>query len=32
MESCKCVFLAQGTRGLRIRGEPEERELFLAST
>ena len=30
LESWKRVFLAQGTRGLRIRGEPEERELTLA--
>src|SRR5215510_4123986 len=30
LESCKRVFLEQGTRGLRIRGEPEERELALA--
>ena len=27
LESWKGVFLEQGTRGLRIRGEPEEREL-----
>jgi transposase len=30
LESWKRVFLDQGTRGLRIRGEPEERELTLA--
>src|SRR5215471_18636720 len=30
LESGKRVFLEQGTRGLRIRGEPEERELTLA--
>jgi len=30
LESWKGVFLEQGTRGLRIRGEPEERELTLA--
>src|SRR5919197_4040907 len=30
LESWKRVFLEQGTRGLRIRGEPEERELTLA--
>src|SRR5437870_489031 len=30
LESWKRVFLEQGTRGLRIRGEPEERELMLA--
>ena len=29
LESWKRVFLEQGTRGLRIRGEPEERELTL---
>src|SRR5260370_27975949 len=29
-ESWKRVFLEQGSRGLRIRGEPEERELTLA--
>src|SRR5437879_4982504 len=29
-EAWKGVFLEQGTRGLRIRGEPEERELTLA--
>ena len=30
LESWKRVFLEQGTRGLRIRGEPEERELTRA--
>ena len=30
LETWKRVFLEQGTRGLRIRGEPEERELTLA--
>ena len=30
LESWKRLFLEQGTRGLRIRGEPEERELTLA--
>lgn len=30
LEAWKRVFLEQGTRGLRIRGEPEERELILA--
>ena len=30
LESWQRVFLEQGTRGLRIRGEPEERELTLA--
>jgi transposase len=30
LEGWKRVFLEQGTRGLRIRGEPEERELTLA--
>src|SRR5260370_15618928 len=30
LESWKRVFLEQGSRGLRIRGEPEERELILA--
>src|SRR3989442_13273525 len=30
LESWKRVFLEQGTRGLRIRGEPAERELTLA--
>ena len=30
LESWKRVFLEQGMRGLRIRGEPEERELTLA--
>jgi len=30
LESWRRVFLEQGTRGLRIRGEPEERELTLA--
>jgi transposase len=30
LESWKRVFLEQGTRGLRIRGELEERELTLA--
>jgi transposase len=30
LESWKRVFLEQGTRGLRIRGEPEERELTMA--
>jgi transposase len=30
VENWKRVFLEQGTRGLRIRGEPEERELTLA--
>jgi hypothetical protein len=30
LESWKRVFLEQGTRGLRIRGEPEARELTLA--
>src|SRR3989442_13295748 len=30
LESWKRGFLEQGTRGLRIRGEPEERELTLA--
>src|SRR5262247_1252011 len=30
LESWKRAFLEQGTRGLRIRGEPEERELTLA--
>src|SRR2546421_12224695 len=30
LESWKRVFLEQGTRGLRIRGEAEERELTLA--
>src|SRR3989449_4140964 len=30
LESWKRVFLEQGSRGLRIRGEPEERELTLA--
>jgi hypothetical protein len=30
LESWKRMFLEQGTRGLRIRGEPEERELTLA--
>src|SRR5260370_17071382 len=29
LESWKRVFLDQGTRGLRIRGEPEERQLTL---
>lgn len=30
LESWKRVFLETGTRGLRSRGEPEERELTLA--
>src|SRR5439155_496893 len=30
LESWKRVFLEQGTRGLRIRGEPEGRELTVA--
>jgi hypothetical protein len=30
LEIWKRVILEQGTRGLRIRGEPEERELTLA--
>ena len=30
LETWKRIFLEQGTRGLRIRGEPEERELTLA--
>jgi transposase len=30
LETWKRVFLEQGTRGLRIRGEPDERELTLA--
>lgn len=30
LEPWKRVFLEQGMRGLRIRGEPEERELTLA--
>jgi hypothetical protein len=30
LERWKRVFLEQGNRGLRIRGEPEERELTLA--
>jgi hypothetical protein len=30
LEAWKRVFLEQGARGLRIRGEPEERELTLA--
>ena len=30
LESWKRVFLQQGTPGLRIRGESEERELALA--
>src|SRR5262245_42813372 len=30
LESWERVFLEQGTRGLRIRGEPKERELTLA--
>ena len=30
LEGWKRVFLEQGTRGVRIRGEPEERELTLA--
>ena len=30
LETWKRVFLEQDTRGLRIRGEPEERELMLA--
>jgi hypothetical protein len=30
LETWKRVFLEQGMRGLRIRGEPEERELTLA--
>ena len=30
LEIWKRIFLEQGTRGLRIRGEPEERELTLA--
>jgi hypothetical protein len=29
-ETWKRVFLERGMRGLRIRGEPEERELTLA--
>src|SRR5881397_2014704 len=32
LESWQRVFLEQGTRGLRIRGEAEERELTLART
>jgi transposase len=30
LETWKRIFLEQGTRGLRIRGEPDERELTLA--
>src|SRR5215470_13817043 len=30
LETWKRVFLEQGMRGLRIRGEPDERELTLA--
>src|SRR5262245_13839283 len=30
LEGWKRVFLEQGTRGLRLRGEPEERELTRA--
>ena len=30
LESWQRVFLDHGTRGLRIRGEPEERDLVLA--
>jgi hypothetical protein len=30
LEAWKRAFLEQGTRGLRIRGEPEERELTVA--
>ena len=30
LETWKRAFLEQGTRGLRIRGEPEERDLTLA--
>src|SRR5712692_61018 len=30
LETWKRIFLEQGARGLRIRGEPEERELTLA--
>jgi hypothetical protein len=30
LERQKRVFLEQGARGLRIRGEPEERQLTLA--
>src|SRR5262249_23631807 len=30
LEAWKRLFLEQGTRGLRIRGEPDERELTLA--
>src|ERR1700682_1060103 len=30
LESWKRVFLEEGSRGLRNRGEPEERELTLA--
>ena len=30
LESWKRIFLEHGTRGLRVRGEPEERELTLA--
>src|SRR5262245_25019569 len=30
LEIWKRIFLEQGTRGLRIQGEPEERELTLA--
>ena len=30
LESWKRVFLEQGTRGLKSRGDPEERELTLA--
>ena len=30
LETWKRIFLERGARGLRIRGEPEERELTLA--
>ena len=30
LESCKRAFLESGTRGLKTRAEPEERELTLA--
>src|SRR5712691_6133089 len=30
LETWKRIFLEQGVRGLRIRGEPEEREITLA--
>jgi hypothetical protein len=30
LETWKRIFLEQGARGLRIRGEPEEREITLA--